>query len=223
MKGKKIDINNIINLLKTKRILAVVGLVAFFLGLLFPYYNGTIFGAEFKGSALIKDPKGKLILILIIVNIIVIFKDYIKKYVPKLFNNNFVLKLEKIGQKKLTLISSAVLIIYVIYINIDLWSGIDNLSKDLGYYLLCIGIIALAGHNILYKNQIETKNNEVDNSSITNVNNIVENNNNDNNNNNNINNEIKEEESIQETKICPNCGAQLEQNITLCEKCGYHF
>ena len=73
--------------IKNKRILALVGLGCLLLGVFLAYYKVSLFGFS-QSVSLIQAWQGIAILILTIVTGLFIFKDYVKKVVPKLFDSS---------------------------------------------------------------------------------------------------------------------------------------
>ena len=141
--------NNILEKCKTTRILAVIGIVCMFLGTIFSYVSYSIWGYNYE-IALWDYMEGKIILVLVIVNLIFIFKDYIEKYAPKLVEKGFWQKIASIKSSKASLISTVLSAAFAIYLTLKLDVEFSNYS--LGFYSLWIGVIALVAYAILHKN-----------------------------------------------------------------------
>lgn len=139
-------------LIKNKRILAAVGIVGLLLGLMLPYYSLTVFGYSVSTS-LWGYWEGKVIFVLTLASGLIIFKDLAQKYVPQLFNNPVGKTIEKINNPKFALVPSIMVAVYAIYLLTQLDVSSDYIKYGLGFYILWIGIIALIGHAIFYKNQ----------------------------------------------------------------------
>lgn len=71
--------------IKNKRILALVGIICLFIGTITPYFKVSLLGYSYSIS-LWKYWEGKVIVALIIANTMFIFKDYLQKYVPQVFD-----------------------------------------------------------------------------------------------------------------------------------------
>ncbi len=136
--------------IRHKRLLALIGLITLFLGTILPYLSLNIFGYK-QNVALIGYWEGKIVILLIIANAFFIFKDYIEKYIPRLFETNIGKKLARITNQKLSLIPTILIVVFVIYLNTQFDYNSEFLKNGLGFYLLWLGVIALVGHAILYK------------------------------------------------------------------------
>lgn len=79
--------NNIIEKCKTTRILGSIGIICLILGTIMPYVRYNIWGFTYSIS-LWGYWEGKIIMLLAIANLLFIFKDFIEKYIPSLFNTN---------------------------------------------------------------------------------------------------------------------------------------
>ena len=84
--------------IKNKRFIALAGVICSLLGVFLAYYKVSLFGFS-QSVSLIQAWQGIVILILTIVIALFIFKDYVKKVVPKLFKTSFGKKVEKLNEK----------------------------------------------------------------------------------------------------------------------------
>lgn len=138
--------------LKNKRILAIVGLVCMFLGTILPFVTLKILGIS-SSASLWKYWEGKIVLLLIVVNGLFIFRDYIKKYVPQIFNSGFGKMIEN-ANSKLSIIPTLVAVVFVLYLTFNLNVDGKYIKFGLGFYVLWLGVISLVGHSIFYKGNI---------------------------------------------------------------------
>ena len=268
--------------LKNKRILALVGIVCLFLGTIMPYFKVSVLGFSYSIS-LWKYWEGKIILILIIANAMFIFKDYIKKYIPQMFNSGFGKMIDD-ANSKLSIIPVILIIAITLYLTFGIKVDSKYIKFGLGLYILWIGVIALVCHAIFYKgaklkessatqnlaqsqntgmpmsapNQMNIQNN--DSQSQNNIENItsieqqnIQNSNNLTQTNDVMNSTIDQpvhqetvvenqivsndltstqEQPIEQnnntniqsnTKICPQCGKEVDLNASICPICGYKF
>ena len=140
--------NNILEKCKNTRILAIIGIVCMFLGTIFSYVRYEFFGYVYD-IALWDYLEGKIILVLVIANIIFIFKDYVEKYIPKLVEKGFWQKIASIKNSKAELISTLLVGAIAIYLTFKV--DVEFLQYSLGFYLLWIGIISSFAYAILHK------------------------------------------------------------------------
>ncbi len=144
--------------LKNTRWLALIGLILCFLGNTLPYLIYTMPYAKITiKTKLCTYWEGKIIFILILANLLFIFKDYVKKYMPKLFDSNmgkWILN----ADSKLTFLPTLGIALFAIWIfpNIDMnW----NIVKyGIGFYALWLGIILLVIHQFIYRPTKESEN-----------------------------------------------------------------
>ena len=146
--------------IKNKRYLALAGLICLLLGTFLPIFvvSSTIISYSVSIS-LIKYWEGKVILALIVLNAMFIFKDYIKKYVPKMFESDFGRRIDGANQK-MSLIPTVLSALMAIYLTSTL-SGVENYSYvkysyGIGFWLIWIGVVALIAHAILYTGGAKT-------------------------------------------------------------------
>ena len=145
----------VMEMVKTKRILAIIGIVGLFLGTIMPYYKFSFLGIS-KTIALWGYLEGKIMFILILALALFIFKDYIEKYVPQLFNNGVGKFVKKFDNPKFSLVPTAIVIILAIYVS-TLVETSDYIKFGLGFYMLWLGAICMVGHAIFYKGENNSK------------------------------------------------------------------
>ena len=85
--------------IKNKKILALIGIIMLLLGTFLPYFTVSIFGYS-QSISLWGYWEGKIVLALTLANALFIFKDWIEQYVPQLFNNNVGRLVEKANNPK---------------------------------------------------------------------------------------------------------------------------
>ena len=141
---------DIIEKCKTTRILAIIGIVGLFLGVIVPYVKMDLYIYEYT-ITLWEYWEGKVIMILVIANLLFIFKDIIEKYVPALFNSALGQKIRDCKNPKVSLIPTILIVIFAIYLTSTL--GIDSFKYySIGFYLMWIGTISLVAYAFLHKN-----------------------------------------------------------------------
>ena len=215
-------------ILKNKRILAAIGIICLFLGVVLPYYTFSAFGYS-ESVSLWGYLEGKIILVLTLANAIFIFKDIIEKYLPQLFNTNLSQKIANIKNPKLSLVPLVLIIIFVIYLNIKM-GEYKNLDKGAGFYLLWIGIIAMAAHSIIYKGSTQKNNFDTSTNNINTANNYyqtsqvsqpIPNNTMSMSQNDTPTNQFNPPAG--NVKYCPNCGNAIDINAQNCPNCMFKF
>lgn len=149
---------NIIEKCRTTRILAIIGIVGLFLGIILPYVKYNILGYKYSIS-LWRFWEGKIMMFLAIVNLLFLFKDIVEKYVPVLFNSAFGQKIRDCKNPKLSLIPTILVAIFAIYLTSTL--GIESFKYyNIGFYSMWIGTISLIAYAFLHKNEnIQNENN----------------------------------------------------------------
>ncbi len=204
------------DVLKNKRILAIIGIACLFVGTITPYFQVSFLGYSYSIS-LWKYWEGKIIVVLIILNTMFIFRDFLQKDIPRVFNSNLGRKIEN-ASPKLSIIPTILVVGFVIYLNTKSDFNSEYLKNGLGFYLLWLGVICLVAHAILYKKPTETQ---------ANVNQGY--------NNKNVNPQQNYQQPTQpqmqqpvqnsaiNTKFCPNCGNQVDETATQCFMCGHKF
>lgn len=146
--------NNIIEKVKNTRILATIGIAGLILGTIFPYVSYSFFGSSVNIS-MWNYWEGKIVLILAIANLLFIFKDFVGKYIPSLFNTNIGKKIADIDNPKVSLVPTILAVVFVVYLQIRLDIGFGNYG--IGFYLLWIGIIALLAYAFLHRKKDDLK------------------------------------------------------------------
>lgn len=201
--------------LKSTRILSAIGLVCLFLGVVLPYFKFSFLGYT-QEIKLWGYWEGKIMMALIVANILFIFKDYVEKYAPQLFNSNLGSKIQN-ANEKFAIVPTIGVAAFAIWLYIRLDIDTTYLKHGLGFWTLWIGVIFLVAHTFIYKkgsvsNPISQQVNY--NQSQQNVNMM--------NNgqptqqpmNNNVNSNVK---------YCPGCGNQCVSNADRCFMCGRTF
>jgi len=142
--------NNIMEKLKTTKILGAVGIACLILGLITPYVRYNIFGIKYS-IALWGYWEGKIMMILALANALFIFKDFIEKYVPALFNNGGLGQaIKNCNNPKFSLIPTVLCAIFAIYVTSVL--GVKTFKYyNIGFYLMWIGTISLVAYAFLHK------------------------------------------------------------------------
>ena len=204
-------------LIRHKRLLALIGIITLILGTMLPYFTFSFLGYS-QSISLWGYWEGKVILILTIANALFIFKDYIEKYIPQLFTTSLGEKIANIKNPKISLIPTVLVVGFVIYLNTQFDFNSEYSKNGLGFYLLWLGIIFLVAHAIIYKKPTEVQ---------ANFNQEY--------NNQNVNPQQDYQPSAQpqmqqlvqngavNKKICPNCGNQVDETATQCFMCGSKF
>ena len=136
--------------IKNKRIIALVGLACLLLGVFLAYYKVSLFGFS-QSVSLIQAWQGIIILILTIVIAFFIFKDYVKKVVPKLFKSSFGKKIESLNDK-LVLVPIVLIIIILFTAGGDFGSVKSLVSHGAGFYFSWLGVLLTIAHVFTYKN-----------------------------------------------------------------------
>ena len=153
----------IIEKMKTTKILAGIGIAGLILGTILPYVSYSIFGYKYTIS-LWNYWEGKVILLLAIANLVFIFKDFVEKWIPSLSNSWLG---QKANNPKYSLVPTILSAIFAIYVTSIL--GIDSFKfYSIGFYLMWIGTICLVAYAFLHKGQeqnINTSENVSDNTS----------------------------------------------------------
>lgn len=141
--------NNVLEKIKNTRLLAGIGIVCLILGTMFSYANYSFFGYEYN-IALWGYWEGKIVLVLAIANLILIFRDWVEKYIPSLFNTTIGKKLQTINNTKVSLVPTILSVIIVLYLNSRLDIS-EYGNYGFGFYLLWIGIISLVAYAFVYR------------------------------------------------------------------------
>ena len=138
--------DKVLSVLKSTKILGIVGSILLIIGTLFPFYTVSFLGIK-ASVKLIENTAGKIMLIVGIISLAMIFIDFIISKIPE-GKATFLLNLRN---QKLILIPAAIaLILLIVSANQDTY-GLGKLA--FGFYLLLIGIIALAAYPFMYKGE----------------------------------------------------------------------
>lgn len=137
--------------LKNTRILGAIGLVCLFLGIILPYLTISIWGFS-QSLSLWGYWEGKVMMVLTFANLLFIFKDYIQKYVPQLFNSNLGQKIE-MANPKMSLIPTVLVALFTIYLTTSLNIDSSYVKHGLGFWMLWSGVVCLILHALLYKSK----------------------------------------------------------------------
>jgi len=140
--------NNVIDKLKNTRILAAIGIAGLILGTIFSYVSYSIWGYSYSIS-LWDYWEGKIILIIAVANLLFIFKDFVEKYIPSLFNTSIGRKIADINNPKASLVPTILAAAFALYLTLKL--DVDFSNYSLGFYALWIGVICLVAYAILHK------------------------------------------------------------------------
>lgn len=137
--------------LKNTRILGVVGIVGLILGIILPYYTITFFGYS-QSISLWGYWEGKIMLILTVANLLFIFRDYVEKYIPRMFDSNLG-RMIRDANPKLSIVPTILVIAFAIYLYTTMDIDTSYVKYGLGFWSLWGGIICLIGHTFLYKKE----------------------------------------------------------------------
>lgn len=202
--------------LKNTRILGLIGIICSLLGIFLPYVTITFFATI--SVKLWGYLEGKIMLLLTLANFLFIFKDYAKKYIPKVFDTSFGAAIEK-ANPKLSLIPTGLVVLLAIYLsNGDIGFGNDYVKYGLGFWTLWGGAICLVAHAILYKGTVSVENTvEPINSNTTIINNdqtIVQQ---------PEMPQVQPQNVDNNVKYCSACGNKCNAADTKCTMCGKDF
>ncbi len=192
--------------IKNKRILALVGIAGLILGCFLPYYTVSVFGYT-QSISLWGYWEGKIVLVLTLANALFIFQDFIEKYVPQLFNNWVGNIVQKAKNPKFALVPTILAAVFAISLIIRLDVDSEYIKYGLGFYILWVGIIALVGHAIFYKNK------NVVNNQATNYQQVQQ----------PVQQPIQQPQIDPTKKYCPHCRNQVDANAETCFMCGNRF
>lgn len=146
--------NNVLDKLKNTRLLAGIGVVCMILGTMFAYVSYDLWGYKYE-IALWDYLEGKIILIIAVANLLFIFKDFVEKYLPALFNTGIGKKIKDISNPKASLVPTFLGAAFAIYLTLKLDVSFSNYS--LGFYSMWIGVICLVAYAILHKNNEDSQ------------------------------------------------------------------
>ena len=214
-------------IIRKKRVFALAGIILLVLGTWLPYYQFTLLGISTKVSAW-GYWEGKIILVITLASALFIFKDFIKKYIPQLFQSKLGQMIEKAGNPKASLIPTVLIVAFLIYMYITINADMGSYFKNgLGFYVLWLGAICLVIHAFVYKPDSSTE------STLQAVDNVYE-------------TKIEQPQAPMTTnnmatnggtsvpnpqtngmtpgkKYCPQCGNQVDESASFCFMCGHKF
>lgn len=157
--------NKFLEKCKNTRLLALIGIVGLILGTMMDYIKISVFGFT-ESLSLWGYWEGKIVLLLAIANTLFIFKDWVEKYIPALFNTNIGKKIANITNPKASLVPTILAVIFMLYLHNRLNIDSEYTSYGLGFYLLWIGAISLVAYAILHKGNNTVLNNETENNEV---------------------------------------------------------
>ena len=132
--------------LKNTKILGAVGLGLMFVATFLPYAVTKYIAIS---VSLFGYWEGKITLLVCFVNLLFVFKNYVKQYVPQLFENGIAKSIEN-AKPIYSLIPTGISAL----LNIRLISQVMSYSYitfGIGFYLMILGILCMVGYAILYK------------------------------------------------------------------------
>ncbi len=200
---------------KKTRVLGLIGIIGLILGTILPYIKVSLFGYS-QTLSLWKYWEGKVIILLAVLNTMFIFKDYIKQYVPQLFNSPFGKWIEN-ANDKMSLIPTVLSAVFAIYLYSELSGEMGSYLKySVGFYVLWASIACLVAFSFLYKGNGEatvqagtTPTQPMQPPAATPVApQPVQ------------TAPVQQPTAMPATKFCPNCGNKVDANINQCPTCG---
>lgn len=135
--------------LKNTRILGVVGIVGLFLGIILPYFTFSFLGYT-QSISLWGYWEGKIMMVLTVANLLFIFKDYVERYVPQMFNST-IGRMIKDANPKCAIIPTILIVAFAIYLFKTIDIDTNYIKYGLGFWSLWGGIICLIAHTFIYK------------------------------------------------------------------------
>lgn len=138
----------IINKCKNTRILAAIGIIALVLGTIMPYAKYSILGYKYN-ITLWGYWEGKIVMLLALANLIFIFRDWVEKYIPALFNTTYGKKIKELDNTKYSLVPTVLIAIFIIFETFNL--DISFKYYNIGFYSVWLGTISLVAYAILHK------------------------------------------------------------------------
>lgn len=157
--------NNFLEKCKNTKLLAIIGVAGLILGTMMDYIKISVFGFT-ESLSLWGYWEGKIVLLLAIANTLFIFKDWVEKYIPALFNTNIGKKIANITNPKASLVPTILSVIFMFYLHNRLDIDSEYTSYGLGFYLLWIGAISLVAYAILYKKDNNVSNDPIQNNEV---------------------------------------------------------
>lgn len=138
--------DKVLSIIKNTKILGIVGAVLLIIGTFFNFYTVSLFGYK-SSMQLIEAGEGKVMIILGIAALAIIFIDFIISKIPE-GKADF---LKKLRNQKFTLVPAVIAAIVLFMASSEETYGLAKLA--FGFYVLLIGIIALAAYGIFYKGE----------------------------------------------------------------------
>ena len=202
-------------MLKNKKVLGLVGIISLVIGTFLPYFKISLWGYS-KTIPLWGYWEGKIVLALTLANALYIFKDWIKTYIPQLFENNIGRIIEKNNNPKLSLIPTILIACFAGYLLINIETDSEFIKHGLGFYVIWIGVFSLIGHALIYKGNGITSNSAPNSPQISNNNSDVVQ---------STNNIYPQQttNNASDVKYCSGCGNQCAANAERCFMCGKIF
>ena len=138
--------NNILNKMKTTRILGIIGLVLIYFGAMLPFVSIEYWSFESTAAYMEVYDNGKGVMLLWLLIIAIMYSDIIAANWPrgrKIFNY--------LKNQKLVLVPCVIGFIILIATTACLFSDYDDISLYPGYFLSWLGLISTTAYAILYK------------------------------------------------------------------------
>ena len=186
--------------IKSKRILALVGITGLLLGCFLPYYTVSIFGYT-QSISLWGYWEGKIVFILALANTLFIFQDVIEKYIPQLFNNWVGKMVQKANNPKFSLIPTILVAAFSLYMLFQVNVDSEYIKYGLGFWVLWIGVLSLIGHAIFYRKQ-----------NIQPLQSVQQ-----------VQPQMESQQPMNSMKQCPQCGNTVDSSAQFCVNCGNRF
>ena len=140
--------------LKNTRILGIVGLSIMLIATFLPYISASVLGIT-SSVSLFGYWQGKVTLFVIFANILFVFKDYVKKYVPQLFEKGIGKSIEN-AKPIFSLIPTGISVLLNIVLILQVTSSNSkytyiDVGFGIGFYVMLLGIASMIAYAILYK------------------------------------------------------------------------
>jgi hypothetical protein len=211
--------------LRSKKVIAYLGLICLFLGTILPCYEITMMFYSQK-IILLDYSEGLISILLIIITLLFICRNILEKKLPKIFKSNLGKYIKRLNEKVILFPTFLIIVLDLHYFN-----GITVSSKYIsylnGYYLLLIGSILILIHAFFYKKKTkrgsinkgvtkQMKEDALNNISVIDPHLLIQ--------------QVMMEKNIKDNldknttqKYCTNCGQSTNVSDTCCPKCGYKF
>ena len=128
------------------KLLGIIGGIILIIGNFFNYATANIFGFK-QGISFASVAGGKILIILGILYLLLLFKDFIKTKLPA----NILEKIKILDNMKILLVPVIIAIITILISNGKIFDGYGIVKASFGCYLLWIGIIISAVFPFIYK------------------------------------------------------------------------